>query len=42
MQPIVNNFFCGSADCVYVYLYGDSSYWSASGGLYVPACFVIQ
>ena len=31
-----------STYCVGVDSYGDSNYWSASGELYVPVCFVIQ
>lgn len=31
-----------SASCVHVTSYGNSYYWTAGGGLYVPVCFVIQ
>ena len=31
-----------STNCVYVYSYGHSNYWTASGGLYVPVCFRID
>ena len=31
-----------SANCVYVNNYGTSSYWNASGELYVPVCFRID
>lgn len=31
-----------STNCVGVNDYGNSSYWGASNGLYVPVCFVIQ
>ena len=31
-----------SAFCVLVLNYGNSGYWSASSGLYVPVCFRID